>query len=218
MISEGAFHKSLFVCCAEAFFFISDSQTQTFEEMMSMAGCDVLEIYRAVGTFMVFDSCMPLPLRRHFIDIEVDIISRIAWKNARALESYQNAISSDKENMISSDHRMQEMPLNNQFFNRVLLYAATQMYHLCNGLPITDDLMEYMWAVLKFIMTQKLELLRNRHLDQMVFCTIYCVSKLFKVQLKFQDIINKYVYSDIGSRNCLSPTKLELTRLYMRFC
>lgn len=191
LISEGTFHKSLFVCCAEAFYFISGTQTQNFEEMMAMAGCEVLEIYRAVGTFMVFDNCMPLPLKRHFIDIENDIISRIAWKDARALEAYQNAISPDKENLPTGDHRMQEMPLNSQFFNRVLLYTATQMYHLCNGLPISDDLMEYIWAVLKFIMTQKLELVRNRHVDQMVFCTIYCVSKIFKIPLKFQDIINK---------------------------
>lgn len=191
LISKKAFHRSLFVCCAEAYYFIMNIQTQPFEVMMNETHCEVLQTYRAVGSFMVFDNSMPLALRRHFIEIETDIVSRIAWKDNAAILQYDSAIDSGKENNPTQGSRRVELPLEQQFFNRVFIYTATQMYHLCSGLPISDDLLEYIWAVIKHILTQKLELVRGRHLDQIIFCTIYCVSKIFKVQLKFQEIINK---------------------------
>lgn len=167
-------------------------QTQSFEAMLNETHCEVLQTYRAVGSFMVFDNSMPLALRRHFMDIETDIVSRLAWKDNASILQYESAIDCGKENSPASGSRRTEVPLEQQFFNRVLIYAAAQIHHLSSNLPISDDLMEYIWAVIKHILTQKLELIRGRHLDQIVFCTIYCVSKIFKVQLKFQDIINKY--------------------------
>lgn len=191
LIVTKAFHRSLFVCCAEAYYFISNIQTQCFEVMVTVTHCETLQTFRAVNSLIAFDSSMPLALKKHFMEVETDIVSRIAWKDMALVKQYESAIDIGKENSPTIAGRRSELPLEQQFFNRVLIYTATQMYHLCSCLPISDDLMEYIWAVIKHILTQKIDLVKERHVDQIIFCTIYCVSKIFKVQMKFQDIINK---------------------------
>lgn len=218
LISKKAFHRSLFVCCAEAYYFIMNIQTQSFEVMLNETHCEILQTYRAVGSIMVFDNSMPLALRRHFIDIENDILSRIAWKDNAAILQYESAIDCGKENTPTPGSRRTELPLEQQFFHRVLIYSATQMYHLCSILHISDELMESIWAAIKHVLTQKLELVRGRHLDQIIFCTIYCVSKIFKVQIKFQEIINKFFLFYLDSKNFLWSTKLESMKLFMKSC
>lgn len=174
-------------------------QVKPLEEFLQQSKCDTLQFFRIIGIFLNFDSSMPLALKKHFMELEIDLVSRIAWKDDAAIMLYSSALDSGngKENRQVNSRGLpvgpgpENISIELMFFNRVLIYAATQMYHLCTGLPISDELMEYIWAVLKYILTQRVDLLKNRHLDQMIFCTIYCVSKIFKLQLKFQEIINK---------------------------
>lgn len=192
MISKKKFHRSLFVCCAEAYYYIMNIQIKSFEEILLESGCEILQTFKNIDTLVSFDSSMPLALKKFYMQLEIDLISRIAWKDDSTIMLCNTTLENGKENVKQSSSRPGEPQPVDQFYNRVLIYTATQMYHLCSGLPsIKEDLVEYIWAVLKYILTQKLDLLRQRHIDQMIFCTIYCVSKIFKAQLKFQDIINK---------------------------
>jgi hypothetical protein len=166
--------------------------TRSFEEFIAECNAEILQTYKIIGIFTSFDAKMPAPLRKYFLDIETDIVSRIAWKDDATILLYSSNVETGKENKQVNRAGIDSFFPEQRFFNRVLLYTATQMYHLCASIPVSDELMEYIWVVLKYILTQRMDLLKNRHLDQMIFCTIYCVSKIFKVNLKFQEIINKY--------------------------
>jgi hypothetical protein len=56
-----------------------------------------------------------------------------------------------------------------------------------------DDLMEDIWTVLKHCLSHMTNLLKNRHLDQIIICSIYGVYKIFdKMNFDFKTLINKY--------------------------
>jgi hypothetical protein len=37
--------------------------------------------------------------------------------------------------------------------------------------------MEFVWEIVKFILCEKIDVLINRHLDQIIICAIFAVSK-----------------------------------------
>lgn len=184
-------------------------QMRPFEDFITETNADLLQTWRSIGLFQIFDQTMPLALRKHFMELETELVSKGAWKDESAISSYAASMDSSKENK-QGNSRTEVVSLDQQFFNRVMIYAASQMYHLCSGLPITDELMEYIWAVLKYILTQRLDLLKNRHLDQLIFCTIYCVTKIFKVSLKFQEIINKFQELPLANKGKLNEIVYEV--------
>lgn len=191
LLTKKRFHKSLYLCCAEAYYFIMNIQVRPFEDFINESKADLLQTWRSIGLFQIFDQTMPLALRKHFMELETELVCKGAWRDEAAISAYASSMDSGKENK-QANSRTEAVSLEQQFFNRVMIYAASQIYHLCSGLPVTDEVMEFIWAVLKYILTQRLDLLKNRQLDQLIFCTIYSVTKVFKEALKFQEIINKF--------------------------
>lgn len=77
-------------------------------------------------------------------------------------------------------------------FKKVTTYTAHRLFKLCELMQI-DDLMEDIWTVLKHCLSHMTNLLKNRHLDQIIICSIYGVYKIFdKMNFDFKTLINKY--------------------------
>ena len=64
------------------------------------------------------------------------------------------------------------------FFKRVLHLAAQKILDLTQVLAITDDVKEKIWTITKSLLSIETHLLTNRHLDQLIMCTIYGVCKV----------------------------------------
>eukprot|EP00349_Pseudokeronopsis_sp_Brazil_P005506 CAMPEP_0202957916 /NCGR_PEP_ID=MMETSP1396-20130829/2285_1 /ASSEMBLY_ACC=CAM_ASM_000872 /TAXON_ID= /ORGANISM="Pseudokeronopsis sp., Strain Brazil" /LENGTH=203 /DNA_ID=CAMNT_0049675655 /DNA_START=1727 /DNA_END=2338 /DNA_ORIENTATION=- len=81
----------------------------------------------------------------------------------------------------------------NLFFKRVLHLSAYRISELCEMLGLREDFKEKIWEVMKAALSVETHLLMNRHLDQIIMCTIYGVCKAMGVQqLTFNSIIGKY--------------------------
>lgn len=52
---------------------------------------------------------------------------------------------------------------------------------------------------MKHIISESTDLLLNRHIDQLIMCTMYAVNKKEKLDIKFQDIID--VYKEVNFYN-----------------
>jgi len=52
--------------------------------------------------------------------------------------------------------------------------------------------METIWNTLKYILANETDLLINKHIDTIILCCFYSVTKIFKNPMKFQEIISKY--------------------------
>ena len=57
--------------------------------------------------------------------------------------------------------------------------AHVRLKDLCERLDITDeDLHRQMWTCVEHVVTQNTELLRDRHLDQIIMCAVYIIAKV----------------------------------------
>lgn len=62
-------------------------------------------------------------------------------------------------------------------------------------LEIAPEIQEIIWSVTKSMLSCEPQLLMNRHLDQLIMCTIYSVAKISQLSnITFNVIINKYAY------------------------
>lgn len=187
-------HKGLYVCCVETVYFVMNLKLLDFETLMMEAGVEPLHMWRVLYTFMRFDPSMPTPLKKNFLDLEISILSYYAWSDELTVTSFVSSINQDKDNDLSPLIKTKKneviMP-EFKFFYRVLRQAATQMYHLASGLRLKEEVIEEIWSLIKFVFTEKLYILHFRHMDQIIFCSIYVICKIFKHNIKFQEIINK---------------------------
>lgn len=99
------------------------------------------------------------------------------------------------------------------------------MEHLCGKLNLTDvELKQKIWTVFEESIRNS-DLIKDRHLDQLLMCAIYVICRILDIQLKFQDIMKFYreqpqctsnVYRDVLlTRECVEPGKSILFNLYV---
>lgn len=62
---------------------------------------------------------------------------------------------------------------------------AVNSYQLADFLKINDKLMETIWVTLKYILANETDLLINKHIDTIILCCFYSVTKIFKNPIKF---------------------------------
>lgn len=82
----------------------------------------------------------------------------------------------------------------NLFFRKFYGVAAVRMKDLCNNLGLTsDDKQKQIWTIFEHsIVHCTRELIRDRHLDQMLMCAIYVFVKVTKLPNTFTDIMKFY--------------------------
>ncbi|XP_055529654.1 retinoblastoma-like protein 2 isoform X2 [Wyeomyia smithii] len=85
----------------------------------------------------------------------------------------------------------------NIFFRKFYILAAVRMRHLCAnlGLSSPENQMQ-IWNIFEYSITVDVnvdgELMKDRHLDQMLMCAIYVFVKIKKMSIKFSDIMKYY--------------------------
>ncbi|CAM6073864.1 unnamed protein product [Sphagnum tenellum] len=80
----------------------------------------------------------------------------------------------------------------NVFFQKVLILAAVRIRNLCERLGQSQQLVERVYGVFQHTLQRQTSLFFNRHIDQLILCSIYGVCKVSKVTVTFRDIIHQY--------------------------
>ncbi|XP_038051162.1 retinoblastoma-associated protein-like isoform X2 [Patiria miniata] len=99
--------------------------------------------------------------------------------------------SPQPSNIPMSPRKTRSVSLN-MFLNKVQQLAYSRLDRLCGMLTVSKDLMKFIWTCVEYCVTNKTELLKNRHLDQIVMSCIYAICKVTENELKFKDIVNAY--------------------------
>jgi len=233
------FHKAVFTWAAETILFIYNEQKLIFEQLLEFMNLSVFDFWKIVNSFIVVDSQMPTPLKRHFRDIEIKIVTDLGWKDNTTILEYQSELNDIREDVemqaqtppdenIKTSSKSKEVgpgsgesPMTEEdipskfdedkvshktkraaikpldlFFRRVLHLSAYKILTLSEELGLNDAIKEQAWEVIKKCLGYETHLLYNRHLDQLILCTIYGVCKInFKrkeEQKKFNAIIKTY--------------------------
>ncbi|CAN6464487.1 unnamed protein product [Victoria cruziana] len=80
----------------------------------------------------------------------------------------------------------------NVFFRKVLKLAAIRIKSLCERLQQSNSVMESVYSLIQHILDRQTALFFNRHIDQLILCSLYGVSKISNLSLTFREIIFNY--------------------------
>lgn len=82
----------------------------------------------------------------------------------------------------------------NLFFRKFYGVAAVRMKELCNNLGLTsENTQSQIWTIFEHsIVVHSRDLMRDRHLDQMIMCAIYVFVKVTRQSITFSEIMKFY--------------------------
>ncbi|XP_020784066.1 retinoblastoma-like protein 1 isoform X2 [Boleophthalmus pectinirostris] len=78
------------------------------------------------------------------------------------------------------------------FFRKVYHLASVRLRDLCLKLDVSSELRGKVWTCFEHALVHCTDLMKDRHLDQLLLCSIYIISKVTKEANTFQDIMKCY--------------------------
>ncbi|XP_072526367.1 retinoblastoma-like protein 2 isoform X2 [Salminus brasiliensis] len=78
------------------------------------------------------------------------------------------------------------------FFRKVYHLASVRLRDLCVKLDISTELRRKIWTCFEYSLVHCTELMIDRHLDQLLMCAIYVMTKVTKEDKSFQNIMKCY--------------------------
>lgn len=175
------FLRGIFAICLEALLFTHSVISINFEEVIDMSGSNYFDFWKVINSFFQFDSSIPHSLRRHFREIEVKILSCLAWTEDSKVNLYL-------KDMVNQGEDKSDTSL---FLKRLLSHSANRILELTNALNLSESVKEEIWSTFKYVLSEKTEILVNRHADHLIVCSIYGVCRVNSV-IEFRFIIDKY--------------------------
>ncbi|CAH1779421.1 unnamed protein product [Owenia fusiformis] len=78
------------------------------------------------------------------------------------------------------------------FFRKVYHLASTRLRHLCEQLGIESELRQKIWTLFEHTLIKHIDLMMDRHIDQLLMCATYVMCKVTGDTQSFQDIMKCY--------------------------
>ncbi|XP_051563026.1 retinoblastoma-like protein 1 [Myxocyprinus asiaticus] len=78
------------------------------------------------------------------------------------------------------------------FFRKVYHLASVRLRDLCLKLDISAELRGKIWTCFEHSVLHCTDLMKDRHLDQLLLCAVYIIAKITKEEHTFQDIMKCY--------------------------
>ncbi|XP_059192050.1 retinoblastoma-like protein 2 [Centropristis striata] len=87
------------------------------------------------------------------------------------------------------------------FFRKVYHLASVRLRDLCAKLDISSELRRKIWTCFEYSLVHCTELMRDRHLDQLLMCAVYVMARVTKEDKSFQNIMKCYRTQPQASSN-----------------
>eukprot|EP00826_Nyctotherus_ovalis_P044278 TRINITY_DN4771_c0_g2_i1.p1 TRINITY_DN4771_c0_g2~~TRINITY_DN4771_c0_g2_i1.p1 ORF type:complete len:778 (-),score=214.31 TRINITY_DN4771_c0_g2_i1:1581-3914(-) len=221
------FHRSVLAASIETVLFVHNSMTLHFERVLEICELQVFDFWKLLRALLKFDSTMPGPLKLHFQQIEIKILTSLVWeKNSEMLERIEKFASNKGADSVAPMRDIEKDPIDSAvqfyiddcsvsdlapayelFFQRILHLVSSKILTMSEALEIHGEATkEKIWEVMKYCLSSETHLLLNRHIDQLLLCAIYAVEKIEGRNIKFNAIINRY--SDLHPHLSESLTSL----------
>jgi retinoblastoma-associated protein len=175
-----------------------------FPELLPTFSLSVLDFWKVIESTLKSDPEIPDSIRGHIIDIETKIICHLIWSSKTNSDPFPLSEESTKKLLIDQFEGSAEVqrskPVGKNFalivVYRALLRRARQrildLMKWMSSVPIS--VYELSPVLLQHCLLHNSELLINNHLDVLILCSIYAVSRIAKADdLKFQTIISSYI-------------------------
>uniref|UniRef100_A0A670JWC4 Retinoblastoma-like protein 1 n=1 Tax=Podarcis muralis TaxID=64176 RepID=A0A670JWC4_PODMU len=88
--------------------------------------------------------------------------------------------------------------------------ASVRLRDLCIKLDVSNDLRRKIWTCFEFTLVHCTDLMKDRHLDQLLICALFIMAKVSKDERTFQDIMKCYRNQPQANSHCLITSSLQL--------
>lgn len=170
--------------CIESVYFILNLPGLPMAKLIELAEVEWYHLWRVCDYFLRYDKTMPNALKFHVLDLETRVVSMELWKVESDIFQIFNP------NQSARVHK--RYPESDRFVRRILHQVAYQIHLLSGPLNLSEPISNTLLTTVQYILTDHSELLLQHHLDQLVLCSTYSLSKVMGMHLKFNEIILKY--------------------------
>lgn len=180
LLNSEVFVSALFACCLEVLLKTHALVTLSFPTLLGTIRVRAFDFGATIESFLRH-SRLPPALKHHMRDIEHRILDCLVWRSESGL--YANGSDSDvpKPGALKL------------FFRMALSRAAARIYKLGSALGLDTKSLNQVWtAVKECVCAHQHDLMRDRHLDQVVLCSIYGVCKANKSDMTFRRVNEAY--------------------------
>ncbi|XP_075555132.1 retinoblastoma-like protein 1 [Dermacentor variabilis] len=127
--------------------------------------------------------------QRHFSSNETGSSAGSCHSESAAHITASPAPSSPEATKDNKPPRCDSLAL---FFRKVYHLAAVRFFDMCERLGIQKDIQHKIWTCFEHSLVAHIDLMRDRHLDQLLLCALYVGAKVTKFATNFGTILNCY--------------------------
>lgn len=195
LLNSETFHVSLLACSLEVV--MADKglswPTLAFPWILGILKLEAFDFFKVTESFILHEPLLSSSLIKHVNRIEEQVLENLAWKTGspllKAMETYHP--HSDPATVGSVQQQKKSQSLN-LFLRRVNQLSYHRLTTLCDKLEVSDTLVSHMWTCLEHSLRLHWQLMVDRHLDQMLLCAVYAISKVVGKEIQFKQIVTVY--------------------------
>lgn len=213
LLHNDTFIASLFACSLEVVLKAHSLLTLAFPFLLDVVGVNAFDFGKIIESFVKHVPKLPNALKRHMRDIEQTILDSLAWRADSGL--YVVLAGDAKPTPVSASEAMLASLTNGTpattataagassttrtsvlqlFFRKVLSLAASRIFRLGTLLELDAKYLNQVWTAIKECISGHHDLLKDRHLDHVILCSLYGVCKVNHVrpEVTFKRVIDAY--------------------------
>mmetsp|Transcript_14808 Transcript_14808/g.28676 ORF Transcript_14808/g.28676 Transcript_14808/m.28676 type:complete len:1164 (+) Transcript_14808:302-3793(+) len=183
LLTSDMFHRGLFACCMEVIFRAKEIfrlMHPTLTDRLKLPG---LELLKVLESFMKYVPMLPKMLVQRMHMLETDILEEHVWRKGSPIFE----LLKERKRVVEVEHKdAKTVPklraLDNFFTQKLLAHAheKAKKIYLRLGFPQDEKRGFYssIWLVFRATIKHHPTLCQDRHLDTIILCCIFAVSKL----------------------------------------
>nr|1N4M_A Chain A, Retinoblastoma Pocket [Homo sapiens]1N4M_B Chain B, Retinoblastoma Pocket [Homo sapiens] len=192
LLNDNIFHMSLLACALEvvmATYSRSTSQNLdsgtdlSFPWILNVLNLKAFDFYKVIESFIKAEGNLTREMIKHLERCEHRIMESLAWLSDSPLFDLikQSKTREGKSTSLSL------------FYKKVYRLAYLRLNTLCERLLSEHPELEHIiWTLFQHTLQNEYELMRDRHLDQIMMCSMYGICKVKNIDLKFKIIVTAY--------------------------
>jgi len=217
LLANDAFHTSLLACCLESVFASYSTPGMLFPAILNYLELQPFDFGKVIESFVRHEPNLPTHLKVHFADVESKIIETLAWRDDSPLHvlmsEYDAAVSADESGATPQPGASRAKAALEQFVKKCLYLAAKRIQDMCLRLLLPSALTQQVWEVAKLVIDSARQLLKGRHLDQILMCSVYGVCKvnqnMSQRNVTFRHIIEQYKRQPNASQKIFREVRMH---------
>uniref|UniRef100_A0A4W3H2A0 Retinoblastoma 1 n=1 Tax=Callorhinchus milii TaxID=7868 RepID=A0A4W3H2A0_CALMI len=222
LLNNDAFHISLLSCAVEVVMTtygkrgIQQETCLSFPWILSVFDIKAYEFYKIIESFIKAEQNLTRDMIKHLERCEHRIMESLAWQSGSPLfdvlrqQKEQEEQPEQPEPTINLNQPLQHSSNARQHYFFLICIVCTvyrlaylRLNTLCNKLHLLTEypqLEPVIWTLFQHALQNEYDLMRDRHLDQIMMCSMYAICKVKNYfQLLFKTIVT--AYKDLPNTN-----------------